>query len=105
MMNQLDREIFDLKEEKRTLASLERLLINPDFKKVIEDDFLTKHPLDLVMSKGKLSLDPEYEKDIDRQLECVALFKMYLQSKASRIADIDLEISEAETLRDQQTQG
>lgn len=104
-MNQLDREIFNLKEEKKTLVSLERLLINPDFKRVIEEDFLSKHPLDLVMSKGRLSLDPEYERDIDRQLECVALFKMYLQNKASRIADIDLAISEAETLRDQQTQG
>lgn len=104
-MNQLDREIFNLKEEKKTLVSLERLLINPDFKRVIEDDFLSKHPLDLIMSKGRLSLDPEYERDIDRQLECVALFKMYLQNKASRIADIDLSISEAETLRDQQTQG
>lgn len=104
-MNQLDREIFNLKEEKKTLVSLERLLINPDFKRVIEDDFLSKHPLDLIMSKGRLSLDPEYERDIDRQLECVALFKMYLQNKASRIADIDLAISEAETLRDQQTQG
>lgn len=104
-MNQLDREIFSLKEEKKTLVSLERLLINPDFKRVIEDDFLSKHPLDLIMSKGRLSLDPEYERDIDRQLECVALFKMYLQNKASRIADIDLAISEAETLRDQQTQG
>ena len=104
-MNQLDREIFNLKEEKKTLVALERLLINPDFKRVIEDDFLSKHPLDLVMSKGRLSLDPEYERDIDRQLECVALFKMYPQNKASRIADIDLAISEAETLRDQQTQG
>ena len=104
-MNQLDREIFNLKEEKKTLVALERLLINADFKRVIEDDFLSKHPLDLIMSKGRLSLDPEYERDIDRQLECVALFKMYLQNKASRIADIDLAISEAETLRDQQTQG
>lgn len=104
-MNQIDKEIFDLKEEKKTLVALERLLINPDFKRVIEDDFLSKHPLDLIMSKGRLSLDPEHEKDIDRQLECVALFKMYLQDKASRIADIDLKISEAETLRDQQTQG
>ena len=104
-MNKLDQDIHDLKEEKKLLQSLERLLYNSDFKKVIMDDFLTKHPLALVLSKGQLPLDPQTNQDIDRQLDCVALFKLYLDQRISRIADIDLLISDAETLRDVQTRN
>ena len=104
-MNKLDQDIHDLKEEKKLLQSLERLLYNSDFKKVIMDDFLTKHPLTLVLSKGQLLLDPQTNKDIDRQLDSVALFKLYLDKRISRIADIDLLISDAETLRDEQTRN
>ena len=43
--------------------------------------------------------------DIDRQLDSVALFKLYLDKRISRIADIDLLISDAETLRDEQTRN
>lgn len=104
-MNQLDKDIYELKEERKVLLSLERLLLNQDFKKVILEDFLTKHPLILIQGKGKLNLDPQQDQDINRQLDCVALFKMYLDSKISEIADIDIKISNAETLRDQQTSG
>ena len=104
-MNKLDQDIHELKEEKKLLQSLDRLLYNSDFKKVIMDDFLTKHPLTLVLSKGKLLLDPQANQDIDRQLDCVALFKLYLDQRISRIADIDLLISDAETLRDEQTRN
>ena len=104
-MNQLDKDIFDLKEDKKVLLSLERLLINPDFVKVIQGDFLTRHPLELIQGKGKLNLDPQTNLDIDRQLECVALFKMYLDNRISQLADIDIRISDAETLRDEQTRN
>ena len=104
-MNKLDQDIHELKEEKKLLQSLDRLLYNSDFKKVIMDDFLTKHPLTLVLSKGQLPLDPKTNQGIDRQLDCVALFKLYLDQRISRIADIDLLISDAETLRDEQTRN
>ena len=104
-MNKLDQDIHDLKEEKKLLQSLERLLYNSDFKKVIMDDFLTKHPLTLVLSKGKLLLDPQTNQDIDRQLDSVAMFKLYLDQRISRIAVIDDKIIEAETLRDETTRN
>lgn len=104
-MNALDKDIYELKEDKKVLQSLERLLTNSDFKKVIMDDFLTKHPLALVMSKGQMPLNPQTNLDIDRQLDCVALFKMYLENRIADIADIDLRISNAETLRDEQTRN
>ena len=104
-MNTLDKQIYDLREDKKVLLSLERLLTNADFKKVIMEDFLTKHPLNLVMGKGQLSLDPQINLDIDRQLDCVALFKLYLDNRISEIADIDMRISEAESLRDRKTTG
>ena len=104
-MNQLDKDIYELKEEKKVLQSLERLLHNSDFKKVIMDDFLTKHPLRLIQGKGVLNLDPQLNQDIDRQLDCVALFKMHLDQLTSRIADIDYRISDAETLREEQTRN
>lgn len=104
-MNELDRDIYKLKEEKKVLVALDKLLYNSDFKKVIMDDFLTNHPLELIQGKGRLSLDPQTNLDIDRQLDCVALFKMYLDQRIAKIADIDLLISNAETLRDEQTRN
>lgn len=104
-MNKLDQDIYDLKEDKKVLLSLERLMTNADFKRVILDDYLTKHPLNLVHRKGVLKLDPQTNQDIDRQLDCVALFKMYLDQRISEIADIDIKIHQAETLRDEQTRN
>ena len=104
-MNKLDQDIYDLKEDKKVLLSLERLMTNADFKRVILDDYLTKHPLNLVNSKGVLKLDPQINQDIDRQLDCVALFRMYLTNRISEIADIDIRINQAETLRDEQTRN
>lgn len=104
-MNKLDQDILNLRKEKEVLHSLEKLLINSDFKKVILDEFFTKHPIDLLQGKGVLNLDPQTNLDIDRQLECVALFKMYLDNQISKLADIDYRIAEAETLRDEQTRN
>lgn len=104
-MNELDKHIYDLKEDKKVLQSLERLMTNSDFKRVILNDFLVKHPLSLVMSKGRLNLEDETKHNIERQLDCIALFKMYLDTRVSEIADIDMKIIEAETLRDEQTRN
>lgn len=104
-MNKADQEIHDLKEDKKMLQSLERLLLNPDFKKVIMDGYLVKHPLALIQGKGRLLLDPQTNQDIDRQLDAVALFRMYLENQSARIADIDIKIVEAETLREREIQG
>lgn len=104
-MNQLDQNILDLREEKKLLQSLERLLVNADFKKVILDGFLKSYPLSVVMNRGKLSLEPQESLDIERQLDSVALFNLYLENKISQLADIDVKIHEAETLREQQTIG
>lgn len=104
-MNKLDIDIEELKKEKRVLQSLERLLTNIDFKKAILDTYLNTHPLDLVMSKGVLNLDPQFNQDIDRQLDSVAMFKLYLDQRISRIAVIDDKIIEAETLRDETTRN
>lgn len=101
-MNQLDKDIYELREEKKVLQSLDKLMNNPDFKKVILEDFLVAHAISLVHSKGRLGLEPSVNQDIDKQLECVAMFKMYLDSKVSKIADIDVLIHNAETLRDEQ---
>ena len=104
-MNDLDKDIIKLRKDKDVLMSLDRLMVNPDFKKVIMKDFLVDHPLALIEGKGVLKLDPQTNQDIDRQLDCVALFRMYLNSQVSSIADIDLHISSAETLRDEQTRN
>lgn len=104
-MNQLDKDIEDLRELKKTLMALDRLNSNPDFKRVIFDEFLVKHPLALVMSKGQLPLDPETNIDINRQLDCVALFKTYLDKLTSQIPEIDYKISQAEDLRDERTRN
>ena len=104
-MNQLDKDIFNLREEKKTLEALERLLGNRDFQRVIMDDYMTKEPLRLLKGKGVLKLDPQTNQDIDRQLDTVALFSMDLDNRISELRSIDYRIQEAETLRDEQTKG
>lgn len=104
-MNKLDQDILDLQELKRTLVSLERLNRNPDFQRVILKNFLEEHPLALIKSKGVLGIKPETVVDIERQLDCVALFNKYLQDLNAQIADIDLKIAEAETLRANETRN
>lgn len=104
-MSQIDNDILELRELKTVLTSLERLYINPDFKRVILDEFLTQHPVNLVQGLGRLNLEPQTKLDIERQLECIALFKMYLDNLKSQIADIDIRIADAETLRDEQTRN
>lgn len=104
-MNPLDKDIFDLQELKKTLLSLDRLNRNPDFQRVILKKFLEEHVIDLVKSKGMLGIKPETLVDIERQLDCAALFNKYLQDLNAQIADIDLRISEAETLRANETRN
>lgn len=104
-MNQLDQDVHDLKERKKMLMSLERLMQNQDFRLVILKNFLNEHPLKLVYSKGRIPLDPQVALNIDRQLDCVAMFKLYLESTLEELSNIDFKIMEAEQLRDDTIQG
>lgn len=104
-MNQLDKDVNDLKERKKMLMSLERLMQNSDFRLVILKDFLTEHPLKLVYGKGRIPLDPQVALNIDRQLDCVAMFKLHLENTLEELSTIDLKIMEAEQLRDDTIQG
>lgn len=104
-MNPLDRDIYELNQDKKRLQALERLLVNPDFKLAIMDDFLIQHPLNLVKSKGKLGIDPQTQLDTERQLDSVALFSMWLDKRISQLQSIDNDIMEAEALRDREIQG
>jgi hypothetical protein len=102
-MNILDQQIYDLRKRKEMLVALERLSINSDFKKVINEYYLEKHPLELVMYKGQLPLDPLINESINRQLDAVALFKTYLQNLTDELSSIDIRINEAIALRDEET--
>lgn len=97
---QLHIELLSLREKKEELLALQRLLLNPDFKRVILDGYLGKHPIALTMSKGQLGLEPSISKDIDRQLDSVALFNMYLNQQRNALDTIDEQIMETEELRD-----
>lgn len=104
-MNQLDRDIQDLKHRKIMLSSLEKLMHNPDFKKVILEYYLKELPVELVMQKASLTIEQAQLDAIDLQLRSIAMFKYFLDTHTSQIADIDIKISEAETLRDEQTRN
>ncbi|WAW11651.1 hypothetical protein nACB1_007 [Acinetobacter phage nACB1] len=104
-MRPIDEEILDLRKRKEMLVSLERLMINSDFKKVINEYYLSKHPLDLIKLKGQLPLDPTLNLSIDRQLDAIALFGLYLDNAMFELPDIDLKIEEAITRRDEITRN
>lgn len=104
-MKPIDKEIFDLRKRKDMLVCFERLSINPDFQKVIKEYYLSKHALDLVHQKGQLPLDPNLNLSIDRQLDAIALFGLYLDNLAFELPDIDLKIEEAMTRRDELTRN
>lgn len=96
----LHQEVLDLRKKKEELASLERLLLNADFRRFILEGYLSKHPLNLVKSKGQLGIEPQVTMDIERQLDAVALFDMYLNHQRNLLDTIDHRIMEAEELRD-----
>src|SRR5574343_82798 len=104
-MKPIDQEIFDLRKRKEMLVDFERLMINSDFQKVIKDYYLRKHPLDLVKLKGQVHLEESLNLSIDRQLDAVALFGMYLDNLSFELPDIDLKIEEAMTRRDELTRN
>ena len=104
-MKPIDQEILDLRKRKEMLVAFERLIINSDFQKVIKEYYLCKHPLDLVKLKGQVPLEESLNLSIDRQLDAVALFGMYLDNLSFELPDIDLKIEEAMTRRDELTRN
>lgn len=104
-MKPIDQEILDLRQRKDMLIAFERLQHNSDFKKVINEFYLCKHPLELVALKGQTPLDPTLNTSIDRQLDAVALFGMYLNNLSFESPDIDLKIEEALTRREELTRN
>lgn len=104
-MNALDKQIVHLRARKDMLIALDRLTMNADFQKVIHEYYLKQHPLELVMLKGQTPLDPTLNASIDRQLDAVALFRMYLANTLDELPDIDLKLNEAIALRDEQTRN
>ena len=104
-MKPIDQEIFDLRKRKEMLVAFERLMLNSDFQKVIKEYYLYKHPLDLVKLKGQVPLEESLNLSIDRQLDAVALFGMYLDNLSFELPDIDLKIEEAMTRRDELTRN
>ena len=96
----LHQEVLELRQKKEELVSLEKLLLNADFRKFILGGYLQTHALSLVMSKGQLGIEPQQLRDIDRQLDAVALFDMYLTQQRNLLESIDEKIMEAEDLRD-----
>lgn len=104
-MLKIDSDILKLKQEKNELEALERLSNNSDFKLAIQSAYINKHAHDLVLSKGKLGISPQTQEDINRQLDSVALFAAYLDSRIMRLSTIDHDINEAEQLRIQVLTG
>ena len=104
-MKPIDQEILDLRKRKEMLVAFERLMINSDFQKVIKEYYLCKYPLALVKLKGQVPLEESLNLSIDRQLDAVALFGMYLDNLSFELPDIDLKIEEAMTRRDELTRN
>ena len=104
-MKPIDQEILGLRKRKEMLVAFERLMINSDFQKVIKEYYLCKHPLDLEKLKGQVPLEESLNLSVDRQLDAVALFGMYLDNLSFELPDIDLKIEEAMTRRDELTRN
>lgn len=104
-MNKYDKDILELQRRKSMLDALDRLQHNADFKKVIFEGYLREHPLELLKAKGVLKLDQEINQDINKQLDSVAMFGMYLENCLREIPDIDLRIQESEDARNNYLKG
>lgn len=69
-------EIYTKNAEK--LAMLDRLVLNPDFIALIEEDYFKARPIRLVMAKGNPSMDSaDSQARLVREMDGIAMLRQY----------------------------
>lgn len=97
-INSLDNDIKKYKQQVVLGEALERLELNPDFRMLIEMNYLGSYTLDLVYSR---SADMTPDNKIARKIDAVATFKQYLDEVKENRATATKSLREAEQTREE----
>ena len=97
-INNLDNDIKKYKQQVALGEALERLEVNPDFRMLIELNYLGTHALDLVYSRTR---DMTPDNEIARKIDAVATFKQYLDEVKDNRATATKSLREAEQTREE----
>lgn len=96
----LHSDIRSLTQEKERLESFQRLMINPDFRKVFLEYYAHSYAVSLVMLKANKSMTAEACKDNESKLEAIAYFSRFLNELQINADSVDERLSATETLRE-----
>lgn len=83
-------DIAKLRNEKERLDAYTRLTVNPDFRRLIQEFYLTDYAVSLVHAKSNLNNTDILKEEIEKNLLAIAFFNRFLQ---------DLQVS-SETIED-----
>ncbi|QGH72828.1 MAG: hypothetical protein [Podoviridae sp. ctLUJ1] len=72
------QRIEGYKKNAERLAMLDRLIVNPDFVALIEEDYFKARPVRLVMAKGNPSMDSaDSQARLVREMDGIAMLRQY----------------------------
>lgn len=96
---------ISIEEAKQTLElrdALRKLRENPDFKKVIEENYFKEEASRLVLLKADMNVqDREIQKQINKQIDAIGYFRGYLQSLFQLGSQAEQALAEAERTREE----
>ena len=97
-INNLDNDIKKYKQQVALGEALERLEVNPDFRMLIERNYLGTHALNLVYSRTR---DMTPDNEIARKIDAIAAFKQYLDEVKENRATASKSLKDAEQTREE----
>lgn len=92
----LNEERRQLRKEKELLESFKRLMVNPDFKKLVLDHYLESYAVSLVLQKANPGITEESALGLEYQLNAIATFNRFLEGLKINADTIDQRIVEAQ---------
>ena len=82
--DQLDQQLRSEKELVELMGCAQRLHANPDFRRLIEDEFLMKEPARLAMMSGDPIINREDREDAMRMAQAAGHLKRFLSATFQR---------------------
>lgn len=102
---ELEKLEITIEQAKKDIARkdrLARLQNNPDFKDLIEKDFMESHAIRQVMLKAHPGLqDEKNQKAIDQQISAVGQLKQYLIAVYTQGMNAEIALGEDENTREE----
>lgn len=100
MIDEIDSAILQLKETRELGQMIEQLKKTPAFKQVVLQGYFRDEAVRLVHLRGDVAMqDPKQQEDVIRQIDAIAAFKTFLDTKLMMADRANEAIEECEANR------